>query len=278
MCEFCIKHGEGKTWYLNVKNYSNDLLSDIKRRKLVKGFFHWTNYHYRKSFKLLKLLSTDIPIIGPAIKAIIKGKFAEQHWGQVIPIEDVEKVLSLTNSIVRIPCICRKVVAGREERTCFLISVDPKSIGIAEIVDKSFFGGPDIARFESFNKIQTLDFMRTQEKKGMVHSIWSFRAPFIGALCNCDDTGCLAIKMHKEIVAPFFRSEYIVDIDFKKCIGCKTCISLCLFDALIYDEKTKKIKVNYKKCYGCGICRSVCKEKALQLISRKSNAETAKLW
>jgi hypothetical protein len=28
MCEFCTEHGEGKTWYLQMKNYSNVLLHE----------------------------------------------------------------------------------------------------------------------------------------------------------------------------------------------------------------------------------------------------------
>ena len=39
MCQFCHKHGEGKKWYLQAQNYSEDLLSDLKRRKFVKDFF-----------------------------------------------------------------------------------------------------------------------------------------------------------------------------------------------------------------------------------------------
>jgi hypothetical protein len=31
MCEFCHKHREGKKWYLEAENYSDDLLSDLKR-------------------------------------------------------------------------------------------------------------------------------------------------------------------------------------------------------------------------------------------------------
>jgi hypothetical protein len=38
MCEFCLKHGEGKKWYLQAKNYSDDLLSDVRRRKFIEGF------------------------------------------------------------------------------------------------------------------------------------------------------------------------------------------------------------------------------------------------
>ena len=39
MCEFCHKHGEGEKWYLQAKNYSEDLLSDLKRRKFIHDFF-----------------------------------------------------------------------------------------------------------------------------------------------------------------------------------------------------------------------------------------------
>ncbi len=39
MCEFCHKHGEGKKWYLQAKNYSDDLLSDLRRRKFIADFF-----------------------------------------------------------------------------------------------------------------------------------------------------------------------------------------------------------------------------------------------
>ena len=35
MCEFCVKHGEGEKWYLQAKNYSDDLLSDIRRRRFI---------------------------------------------------------------------------------------------------------------------------------------------------------------------------------------------------------------------------------------------------
>ncbi len=39
MCQFCVKHGEGKKWYLQAKNYAEDLLSDLRRRNFVTNFF-----------------------------------------------------------------------------------------------------------------------------------------------------------------------------------------------------------------------------------------------
>ena len=34
MCKYCHEHGEGKKWYLQSKNYAQDLESDLKRRGL----------------------------------------------------------------------------------------------------------------------------------------------------------------------------------------------------------------------------------------------------
>ena len=31
MCEFCVKHGDGKKWYLAMENYSRELLHQQKR-------------------------------------------------------------------------------------------------------------------------------------------------------------------------------------------------------------------------------------------------------
>jgi hypothetical protein len=39
MCEFCTSHGEGKEWYLNVSNYSSELLNDPGRRSMIRNFF-----------------------------------------------------------------------------------------------------------------------------------------------------------------------------------------------------------------------------------------------
>lgn len=275
MCEFCIKHGEGKKWYLNVKNYSQDLVNDINRREYIKGFFYGIDRSYKKCFNLIKSSPLNMPIIGPSLKAILKRRFIREHWGQVIPIEDVEKVLSLTSSIVRIPCICRKVTVGKKVRTCFLITLNPEFI---ELIDQSFFGGPDVAKFEKIDKTSALNFMKEQEGNGLFHSIWTFKTPFIGAICNCDNTGCIAMKMYKEVTPIFFKAEYIIELKKDECNGCKACFKICPFEALEYDIVNKKVKVDYKKCHGCGICRVVCKKDAITLQQRDSVPEATHLW
>jgi len=178
MCEFCTKHGEGKKWYLNAKNYSDDLLSDINRRNFVRDFNYWANRCYKRYFNLINALPLRTPIIGPALRAIIKRIFVYDHWGQVVPIEDIENILSMANSITRLPCICRKVLMGKEIRMGFAVSLSPQSMGIADLLDESFFRGPDIRQFEKISKDDALNFMKEQEKDGIYHSIWTFKSPF----------------------------------------------------------------------------------------------------
>jgi len=43
MCEFCLKHGEGKKWYLEASNYAEELLSDLGRQKLFESFNNGLN-------------------------------------------------------------------------------------------------------------------------------------------------------------------------------------------------------------------------------------------
>ena len=38
MCEFCTQHGEGKKWYLQAKNYSQELLNE-ERKRFMTDFF-----------------------------------------------------------------------------------------------------------------------------------------------------------------------------------------------------------------------------------------------
>lgn len=278
MCEFCTKHGEGKKWYLNARNYSNQLLSDTRRRKLVISAFDRIDNLYRKYFKFFKLLPVRIPVLDGLSKMIIRNMFIYNHWGQVVPIEDVEKILSMTNSIVRIPCICRKVTTGKEVRSCFLTTLNPESFGMANLIDQSYFGGPDIARFEKISKEEVLKCLREWELMGRFHSIWTHGTPFIGGICSCDNTGCLGLKMQRESTPVFFKAEYLIDVDNNRCVGCNSCIRICPFAALSENMKDKKVIVDHRKCYGCGICRSICKKGALFLKDRKLCPEAACLW
>jgi hypothetical protein len=44
----------------------------------------------------------------------------------------------------------------------------------------------DSFSLETLSKEEALDSIRKLDKEGLVHSVWTFKTPFIGGLCNCD--------------------------------------------------------------------------------------------
>ncbi len=53
-------------------------------------------------------------------------------------------------------------------------------------------------------------------------------------------------------------------IDEERCSGCKTCVGLCPFSAITFDEERQKARVNEVVCKGCGICVAACPSGAAQ--------------
>ncbi len=113
MCEFCTKHGEGKKWYLRAENYSEDLLSDLRRRQFVADFFKDPNALGGKVEKIagLKTLPT---FVQAALQPVLVRKEKSTHYGQVVPIEALEEIFDFVSSVTRLPCICRQFTVGSE--------------------------------------------------------------------------------------------------------------------------------------------------------------------
>jgi heterodisulfide reductase subunit A len=53
-------------------------------------------------------------------------------------------------------------------------------------------------------------------------------------------------------------------VDAEACSGCRTCVPLCPFGAIAFDEELKVAEVNEVLCKGCGICVAACPSGAVQ--------------
>jgi hypothetical protein len=87
MCEFCHQHGEGKKWYLQAKNYSDDLLSDVHRRKFIEDFFS----HPEELVSMVQgfdRLAKAPSFVRSVVSRMVSRKMKKQHFGQVVPIEE----------------------------------------------------------------------------------------------------------------------------------------------------------------------------------------------
>jgi ferredoxin len=281
MCEFCHKHGEGEKWYLRAENYSADLLSDLKRRKFIADLFSLTE----TSPPLVERLG-NLRIMPPFVKsAVVRrkvGKWKEMHYGQVLPIEDVERVFGVVSNVVRLPCICRHINLGTEQRFCYGVSLAPhegEMFKIVREIDMDYLTGPDTSGLEELTKEEALENFRQYEKEGLCHTIWTFVTPFIGGICNCDRSDCGAMQATVTQGVPhMFRAEYVAEVDPELCNGCRQCMRVCQFGAIGYSAANKRILIDPLRCYGCGICRASCTKDAIQLRDRAGVPAAANLW
>jgi len=277
MCEFCTQHGEGKKWYFNTKNYATELLNDLERKNLIKHFYRSMVKEGNKNVTRLENILKKNRRIPGVIKRIYTKQLKSAHFGQVLPIEDIFEIFSFSNSIVRLACGCRWEVKKKEKRYCFGISCGPPDW--YQDIDMDYFGSPNVAKLESLKKEEAMQCIKELDKKGMVHSVWTFQTPFIGAVCNCERTSCLAMRATIGLEMPgMFRGESVAAIDTEKCSGCQACSKICPFEAIEYSGENKKCFMDIKKCFGCGVCRSICQEKAISLIDRNTNPIASSIW
>jgi len=276
MCEFCTKHGEGKKWYLQMKNYVDELLHEelsSTQKDIVKATtrLEWNN-RFWENFVMPAISgvskagdelpdvspSTEPPEVQPSEDEIVAHRKVE-HFGQVLPIEDVEEVIDMVDSITRMPCGCRFISTGKtDKRYCFGLGVD-KWGTLGKFPDAA-------SSLEVLNKEEAKRIFREYDEEGLMHSIWTGVTPYIIGVCNCD-RDCMAYKLYIEKggVPHFFRAEYICQIDWDLCTGCKSCMSQCQFGAQFYSSALSKVYIDPTRCFGCGVCRAVCPNEAITL-------------
>lgn len=284
MCEYCTEHGEGKKWYLQMKNYSDELLHQelSSRQKEI------TEASSRTEMRLRFFENRVIPAItgvpGPEDQSQdasgSKAQFGEKEmekrrkvsFGQVLPIEDIEQVIDIADSITRFACGCRFITTGKtDKRYCFGLGVDKQGI-LGKFPDAA-------SSLEVLSKKEAKKSFREYDKEGLVHTIWTDIAPYVDTLCNCD-RDCLQYKRYieNEGAPRFFRAEYICQTDWDLCRGCKSCMSQCQFGAKFYSSTLSKVYIDPARCFGCGVCRAACPNDAIALVPRGEVPEAANIW
>ena len=281
MCEFCMQHGEGRKWYLEARNYGEDLLSDMNKRKAFRKFMSKPMTSMDEFHRRMEELEKAPRFVRQMIRSKTVRNMKKVHYGQVVPIEDMERIFGFVNSIVRISCMCRRLKTGEDKRYCYGVSIGPGGGNLNELfkdLGHNLFSGLDKGS-EFLTKEEALANFREYEREGLCHSVWTFMTPFIGGICNCDRPDCLAMQMTVTYGTPvMFRAEYVAEPDIESCDGCRQCMRVCQFGAISYSAAQKKSSIDPRRCYGCGICRSVCKKDAIHLKDRTKVPAAAGLW
>ena len=276
MCEFCIEHGEGKKWYLQAKNYSEELWNE-ERRRFVADFFEKFEENVVTTFGALDKLMVSDPDAAKAMFPAVVEQYKKEHWGQVVPLEEIEQILDMMVNIVRLPCACRSTTRGLyDARYCFGVTTFRE--GWSNILEY-----PDYSTdLEVLTAEEAKKAIRKLDRNGLVHSVWAFITPYIGGICNCSATDCLAMRGRLRLgmpeAFPFFKAEYVASIDWEVCNGCKDCLKNCQFGAISYSSTVQKCYINQFQCYGCGVCRALCNREAISLKDRTAIPVLAEEW
>jgi Pyruvate/2-oxoacid:ferredoxin oxidoreductase delta subunit len=271
MCEFCIQHGEGKKWYENMTNYSHEVFLQVNSENRIKKFLNGFAQSMRQEVKRADKWKNRLPYVyNFLIYPLYTWRQKKTHFGQIVPIEEIENILDKVSSIIRLPCICRKVNTGEEKRVCYAVGMDVSHI-LQEL--------PDFCNFDQISSTVAKQEMRYLDREGSTHSVWTFQTPFIGAICNCDHN-CMAYRIQhkKKLAKVMWKGEYIAHINIDRCKGCRLCMKQCMFDAVNFNHQSMKCTINARNCYGCGICRESCSEDAIMLAERQKLPQTQQLW
>ena len=99
-------------------------------------------------------------------------------------------------------------------------------------------------------------------------------------ICNCCGCCCgmLNAIRHFDIRNAVVTSNWILDINADKCVGCGLCAKKCPIDAIaMKQEDSGRAKVavcDQGLCLGCGVCYSSCKKGALAMKPREKRVLT----
>jgi len=277
MCDWCVQHGAGKKWYLNIRNYQKDMYDEAVREAAnayamniekitgTQSLRNWLNITNDEDFS--KAVTITMNRVGTNIP----------HRGQVVPLEDAKRIIDLAGPIARVACVCRRANrASFDEKSC--IPVGPGWL-------EYFKEWPDYTRggIDYISKEEALELLEGFNKKGYVATFWrDYNSPAVWGFCNCEFPTCGALRGRRYYGSwyNFFlrNAEYVAKEDYDKCTGCRLCVSRCQFGALSYSPYLEKAIINMKRCAGCGLCRDICPQKAIKLVPREEVPAVMELW
>ena len=282
MCWLCDQFGDPEysdgLWYLNPRNYARNA------------------YKLRESGQALKTARAAPetgerpgPTLGDVMEAIQKDRGTYERvtkeWheslglhgsgAQVIPLEHADRILELCSPIGLISCICRRDWRGKDERNEMEYTCMGMGVGMLkwERWPERYKGGVKFLNID-----EAKEWNHEMDRRGFVHILMLFGAPYIGGFCQCDFPDCNAIRWRLDFGVSTVKGHHVVFVDYDKCNGCGICAQRCQWGSLKFEATIGRPNIDQFKCFGCGLCETGCPRRAITLVERSSLPALAEIW
>ena len=235
--------------------YADGIESD-QRRKLARLI-----EKYVKEGLWNEIASSDNPLF-----RIIPINKTVESSSEVLPFEEVNKIIEEAQVITVIPCLCRTVATHKCDH---LIEADFVFGAWADYLIKYRGARP-------WTKEEALARLIECEEDGLMHLTGNAQQGS-AVICNCCTCCCKALRGLTELHNPrsFVRSNWKPEIDVEKCNLCLKCERICPMGAVIKmpgyeaDGSDSKMVVHESQCVGCALCASHCSEDAITMIKAR---------
>ena len=280
MCWMCGEFGdpehENGLWYLNPKNYARNMYKLRAPGESFKGAEAGLETGARSSgptqLDMMNAIENNDRAEFDRITSIMQ---ARGQGSQIVALEDADKVLELSSPIGLIACICRKGIRAIDERNEHEYTCMGMGVGMLkwERWPERYKGGVAFVNLD-----EAKEWNHEMDRRGFVHILMLFGAPFIGGFCQCDYPDCGALRNAVDFGLGSIKGHHVAMVDYDKCNGCGICAQRCQWGALKFEVTTEKANVDIFKCFGCGLCQTGCPRDAIKLESRVNVPAVAEVW
>jgi NAD-dependent dihydropyrimidine dehydrogenase PreA subunit len=288
MCYLCEEYGAGGLWYLNPENYARNMytlrLPDGAPKSAAGAETSGDIAERAKGIVDLVVAMEQGDRDG---YETIKGQMNENRRqrgteGQVVSLEDGDKILELCSPVGLMACVCRKGARAIDERNELEYTCMGMGVGMLkwERWPERYKGGVTFVSIE-----EAKEWNHRMDKRGFVHLLMLAGAPYIGGFCQCDYPDCSAIRRVVDFgsVGSFggigtLKGHQVAQVDYDGCNGCGICAQRCQFGALKFEVTSGKANIDQFVCYGCGLCHTGCPRGAIKLLDRTSLPALVEVW
>lgn len=284
MCYLCEKYGDpeigGGLWYLNPRNHSRNMYKLRPPGTGFKGTEGSPDAEARSGASIEDLIDAmengDQAAYDSAIEEMTENMQKAGMGAQVLPLADADKVLELCSPVGLMSCRCRKRTRAIDERNELEYTCMGTGVGMLkwERWPEVYKGGVKFVNVD-----EAKEWNHKMDKRGFVHLLMIWGAPYIGGFCQCDYSACLSAAVDfGHSMGSVMKSHYVAQVDYDICNGCGVCVQRCQFAALRFESTTQKANIDQYKCFGCGLCHTGCPRGAIKLVERASMPALAEVW